>query len=164
MRRAAASAGSAAFFLAAPGVVAGLVPWWITGWQGRTWLPLRTFGVVVVAAGLTLLVGCFARFVQARGTPAPIAPTDELVVTGAYRYVRNPMYVAVLSIVVGQVLIFGSLALLSYAVAAWAVMATFVRFYEEPTLARTYGGQFTRYRAAVPAWLPRPRPWQPPAR
>ena len=74
-------------------------------------------GIALVAAGLVGLVAAFVRFVsEGRGTPAPIAATDELVVGGTYRYVRNPMYVAVVAIIVGQVLIFGSLGLLAYAV------------------------------------------------
>lgn len=168
MNRRAAAAGSAAFFLAAPGVVAGLIPWTVTHWQSDHrsvgWLPVRLFGLLLLVAGLTLLVVCFARFVaEGHGTPAPVAPTDELVVGGAYRYVRNPMYVAVIASIAGQALLFVSWPLLAYAAGAWAVMAAFVRYYEEPTLARTHGARFSRYRAAVPAWLPRLRPWQPPA-
>jgi protein-S-isoprenylcysteine O-methyltransferase Ste14 len=71
------------------------------------------------------------------------------------------MYVAVLAAIVGQALILGRLALLLYAAAAWLVVAAFVRFYEEPTLARRFGADYEAYRRAVPAWWPRLRPWEP---
>jgi protein-S-isoprenylcysteine O-methyltransferase Ste14 len=87
--------------------------------------------------------------------------TERLVVGGVYRYVRNPMYVAVLAAIVGQALLLGRLGLLLYAAAAWLVVATFVRFYEEPTLTRRFGADYEAYRHAVPAWWPRLRPWKP---
>ncbi len=82
-------------------------------------------------------------------------------VGGVYRYVRNPMYVAVASTIVGQALVLGRPALLVYAVAFVAVTAAFVRWYEEPTLARQFGSQYEAYRRAVPGWWPRRRPWSP---
>jgi protein-S-isoprenylcysteine O-methyltransferase Ste14 len=164
MGRARAAAGSAAFFALAPGVVAGLVPWWLTSWRVREpfswWLPLRVVGVVLLAAGAGVLVHAFARFVvEGLGTPAPVAPTRELVVGGLYRYVRNPMYLAVLAAVVGQALALGQLVLLLYAAALAAAFAAFVRWYEEPTLARQFGARYEAYRRAVPGWWPRRRPW-----
>jgi protein-S-isoprenylcysteine O-methyltransferase Ste14 len=166
MRRPAAAIGTGAFFLAAPCVVAGLVPWLISGWSlpqtASAWVVVRVVaGAVVVLAAVLVVVRNFVRFVmEGRGTPAPIAPPEQLVVGGDYRYVRNPMYVAVLAALLGQALIFSSRALLIYAVAAWAVMATFVRGYEEPTLLRRFGASYERYRRNVRAWLPRLRPWQ----
>jgi len=167
MQRSAAALGSAIFFVAAPGVVAGLVPWLITGWRMQE--PISTFAVVRIAAGAVILlaavivlVRAFARFViEGRGTPAPIGPTERLVVGGDYRFVRNPMYLAVVSAVLGQALIFGSIAVLLYGIAVWVVMAAFVRWYEEPTLRELYGQEYVRYCAAVRAWLPRFQPWQP---
>jgi protein-S-isoprenylcysteine O-methyltransferase Ste14 len=167
MQRAAAALGSAVFFVAAPGVVAGLVPWLITGWQVQK--PISTFAVARIAAGAIVLVAAvmvlvraFARFVvEGRGTPAPIGPTERLVIGGDYRFVRNPMYLAVVSAVLGQAMIFGSVTLLLYGIAVWAVMAAFVRWYEEPWLRERYGPEYARYCAAVRAWLPRLRPWQP---
>jgi protein-S-isoprenylcysteine O-methyltransferase Ste14 len=102
------------------------------------------------------------RFVvEGFGTPAPVAAPERLVIGGVYRYVRNPMYVAVLAAIVGQALLLGQLGLLLYAVAAWVVVAAFVRFYEEPTLTRRFGADYEAYRRAVPAWWPRLRPWEP---
>jgi protein-S-isoprenylcysteine O-methyltransferase Ste14 len=157
-----AGLGSAAFFLAAPGTVAGLVPWLITGWEPHRptswWWVAQAIGVLIVVTGLVPVVDAFVRFTRAGGTPMPLAPTRHLVVTGFNRYVRNPMYVGVVAMVLGQALLFGSLGVFVYAVAAGLTMAAFVRWYEEPTLARTYGADYAAYRRAVPAWWPRLRP------
>src|ERR671920_49229 len=108
MRRSTAAVGSALFFLLAPGVVAGLVPWALTGgWQVREplpyWAPARMLGGVVLLAGVIALVQAFVRFVvEGLGTPAPVAAPERLVVGGAYRHVRNPMYVAVVAAIVGR--------------------------------------------------------------
>ena len=104
----------------------------------------------------------FVRFVvEGFGTPAPVAAPERLVVGGVYRYVRNPMYVAVLAAIVGQSLLLGRLGLLLYAGVVWVAVAAFVRFYEEPTLTRRFGADYEAYRRAVPAWWPRLRPWEP---
>lgn len=163
MHKPAAAIGSAIFFVVAPVVVAGLVPWWLTGWRtGRTWLPLQLIGWILVAAGAAVLVHAFTRFVtEGSGTPAPVAPTQRLVTGGLYRFVRNPMYVAVVSVIVGQAMIVGRVELWIYAGVAWLTMAAFARWYEEPVLRRQFGEDYERYRRAVPAWLPRWRPWHP---
>jgi len=123
---------------------------------------MRVIGGVLLLAGVIALVGAFMRFVvEGFGTPAPVATPECLVVSGVYRYVRNPMYVAVLAAIVGQALLLGRLGLLLYAAVCWLVVAAFVRFYEEPTLARRFGANYEAYRRAVPAWWPRPRPWDP---
>jgi len=166
MRRPTAAVGSAVFFLVAPGVVAGLIPWLLTRWQAREllpyWAPMRVLGGILLVAGLIALIRAFVRFVmEGLGTPAPIAAPERLVVGGVYRYVRNPMYVAVLAAIVGQGLLLGRLGLLLYAAATWLVVAAFVRWYEEPTLTRRFGEDYETYRRAVPAWWPRLRPWEP---
>jgi protein-S-isoprenylcysteine O-methyltransferase Ste14 len=166
MRRPTAAVGSAVFFLLAPGVVVGLIPWLLTRWQAREpapyWAPMRVLGGILLVAGLIALIQAFARFVvEGLGTPAPIAAPERLVVGGVYRYVRNPMYVAVLVAIFGQALLLGRLGLLLYAGAAWLVVAAFVRWYEEPTLTRRFGADYEAYRRAVPAWWPRLRPWEP---
>src|ERR671939_1685177 len=167
MRRSTAAVGSAVFFVLAPGVVGGLIPWLLTGgWQVREplpyWAPVRVLGGVLLVAGLIALVGAFVRFVvEGFGTPAPVAAPEHLVVGGVYRYVRNPMYVAVLAAIVGQSLLLGRLGLLLYAGVVWVAVAAFVRFYEEPTLTRRFGADYEAYRRAVPAWWPRLRPWEP---
>lgn len=167
MRTAAAAAGSTLFFALAPGVVAGLVPWLLTGWDPAdpAWpWPVRVIGAVLLAACAVVLIQAFVRFVrEGRGTPAPVGPTERLVVGGLYRHVRNPMYVAVVGAIVGQALLLGRPVLLVYAALAGAGMALFVRGYEEPLLAARYGEQYRAYRRAVPGWLPRLRPWRPDA-
>jgi protein-S-isoprenylcysteine O-methyltransferase Ste14 len=136
MRKQQAAVGSAVFFVVAPCVVAGVLPWWITRWNRPTqptWLAVVSIvvGCALALAGLVLLVRAFVRFVSdGLGTPAPVAPTERLVVGGEYRYVRNPMYVAVEAIILGQAVLFGSLTLLLYAVVSWLGMAAFVRYYE----------------------------------
>jgi protein-S-isoprenylcysteine O-methyltransferase Ste14 len=155
-----AALGSLAFLVVAPGVVAGLVPWALTGWEARpVWLGLQVAGIALLVAGVTVVLHAFARFVlEGIGTPAPMAPTDRLVVGGLYRFVRNPMYLAVGATIVGQAMLLGRPALLAYAAAFAVVVAAFVRLYEEPTLAARYGQQYTDYRRAVPGWWPRLRP------
>ena len=162
--RARAALGSLVFLLVAPGVAAGLVPWLLTGWEvdrDLAWLPLQILGGLLVAAGVAVLLHAFARFVvDGLGTPAPVAPPEKLVVGGLYRHVRNPMYVAVASTIIGQALLFGRPVLLAYAAVFIAAVAAFVHLYEEPTLTRQFGDDYTRYRRAVPAWRPRLSPWR----
>jgi protein-S-isoprenylcysteine O-methyltransferase Ste14 len=164
MTRARAAAGSLVFLLLAPGVTAGLVPWLLTGWsvdESFAWPPLQVLGALLVIAGAAVLLHAFGRFVvEGLGTPAPIAPPGQLVVGGLYRYVRNPMYVAVASTIIGQALLLGRPVLLAYAALFMAVVAAFVRWYEEPTLAERFGEQYAAYRRAVPAWHPRLHPWR----
>ena len=160
-----AALGSALFLLAAPGVVAGLIPWLFGAWEFETpvpgWIAMRVVGVALIAAGAAALLHSFARFVvEGVGTPAPVAPTRTLVVGGLYRHVRNPMYLAVTALIVGEGLLFGQLALFLYAAGFLVVVASFVRFYEEPTLQDSFGDSYEAYRRAVPAWLPRLRPWR----
>ena len=166
MRKPTAAVGSAVFFVLAPGVVAGLIPWLLTRWQAREplpyWAPVRVLGGILLVAGLIALVQAFVRFVvEGLGTPAPVAAPERLVIGGVYRYVRNPMYVAVLAAIIGQALLLSRLGLLLYVGAAWLVVAAFVRWYEEPTLTRRFGADYEAYRRVVPAWLPRLRPWEP---
>jgi len=158
MGRRAAAIGSAVFFVAAPGVMAGVVPYLLTGWHvGHPRLLLQIIGGVLLVVAVPVLVSAFVRFVrEGIGTPAPIAPTQELVVGGLYRYVRNPMYLAVGATIVGQGLLLGRGVLFIYAALFGAVVFAFVRLYEEPELTRTYGVQYIAYRNAVPGWWPRP--------
>jgi protein-S-isoprenylcysteine O-methyltransferase Ste14 len=158
VNRTIASAGTALFFALAPGVVAGVVPWWLTRWEvlQQYWMPARVAGAVLVASGAVVLVRAFVQFaVEGRGTPAPVAPTEHLVVSGLYRYVRNPMYLAVLATVVGQALVLGQPSLLVYAAVLAVAFVAFVRGYEEPALRAQFGEEYEAYRRAVPAWFPR---------
>lgn len=162
--RAASLAGSALFLLVAPGTVAGYLPWLIGRWRFDddfgAFLPVRAAGALLALAGALVLLECFVRFAwRGLGTPAPVAPTRRLIVTGLYRHVRNPMYVAVFALIAGQALLFGSLPLLAYGAAVWAAFHLFVLIYEEPTLRRQFPDDYRAFVAAVPRWLPRLRPW-----
>jgi protein-S-isoprenylcysteine O-methyltransferase Ste14 len=140
----------------------GLVPWLLTGWDLEEplpgWVVFRVIGAVLIVLGAGVVIESFARFaLEGLGTPAPLAPTQRLVVRGLYRYVRNPIYIADTAIIAGQSLLLGRLWLLLYAVAFLIVTAAFVRWYEEPTLSRQFGDEYEAYRRAVPGWLPRLR-------
>lgn len=159
-----AAAGSAAWLLLAPGLAAGLIPWLLTGWEmENASLAVRVLGGILIALGTAFLLHAFYRFVvEGLGTPAPVAPPERLVVGGVYRHVRNPMYLAVASTIVGQALLLGQFGLLLYAGVFGAIVFCFVHFHEEPTLARQFGSSYEEYRRAVPGWLPRLSPWQGP--
>jgi protein-S-isoprenylcysteine O-methyltransferase Ste14 len=162
MTRTRAAVGSFAFAIGQPGVMAGLVPYWITGGWNAAGAPLavQLAGAVLLAAGVGVLAHTVIRFaVEGLGTPFPAAPTRNLVVSGAYRYVRNPMYLAVIATILGQAAILGGASLVVYAAILWVTVASFVRFYEEPTLSSTYGEQYAAYRRAVRGWWPRATPW-----
>ena len=159
--------GSALFFVVAPCLVAGVIPWWIGRWEfAGAFLDValtRLIGVVMILVGLPSVVDSFARFaLRGLGTPAPVAPPRNLVVSGLYRYVRNPMYVGVLSIILGQALLFADWRLIVYGVLFWLACSAFVVAYEEPTLKRTFGDQYEHFRANVPRWMPRLTPWRAP--
>lgn len=141
------------------------MPYWISGWHVLTprWdpLPLRVLGGLLVLAGLLVVLDSFARFAfQGLGTPAPVFPPRHLVVGGYYRYVRNPIYAAGLSMILGQGLIFGNLRLLEYGALFWLGTHAFVVAYEEPKLRATFGAEYEDFCAHVPRWLPRLRPWR----
>ena len=114
----------------------------------------------MIALGAAVLIDSFVRFaIQGLGTPAPAFPTQHLVVSGFYRYVRNPMYVAVLAVILGQSLVLGNVRVAVYGGLAWMVAHLFVLLYEEPALRATYGRQYEAFCKNVPRWIPRLRPW-----
>jgi protein-S-isoprenylcysteine O-methyltransferase Ste14 len=165
MRMRAAAVGTMIFLVLVPGMAAGVIPWLLTDWRGREppWHPaIRLVGLTLLAIGAVILASAFIRFVtEGRGTPAPVAPTERLVVGGLYRHVRNPMYLAVTATIVGQAMVLGRLELLTYAALFLATTAAFVHLYEEPTLLRRYGTEYEAYRRAVPGWWPRWHAWEP---
>ncbi len=140
-----------------PGTVVLLVPWWLSGGRVAGTRLGIVVGVAMIVAALPLFVSFCSRFVwEGRGTPAPIAPTQHLVVGGPYRWVRNPGYVAVTTILVGEGLVFGSPSVLLYALLVALAFHVFVLLYEEPTLRSTFGAEYDAYCRRVPRWLPRP--------
>jgi protein-S-isoprenylcysteine O-methyltransferase Ste14 len=140
-------------FVALPGIVAFAVPLVLFG-PHRPTSPVAAVGLIPLAAGVVLLLWCVREFyVAGRGTLAPWTPPRNLVVTGSYRFSRNPMYVAVLSILIGWALVFRSWPLAIYALVVGAAFHLRVVLAEEPWLARTFGDEWARYKARVPRWL-----------
>ena len=142
-------------FLILPTTVGGVLPWIILPndqWRTRS-VPL---GWPVLLLGLTVLLWCVRDFyVLGKGTLAPWDPPKNMVVVGLYRYVRNPMYIGVLGTVVGWSMIAGSPLMAAYAATVAIAFHLRVIFYEEPTLARMFGDEWTRYCNSVNRWWPR---------
>jgi protein-S-isoprenylcysteine O-methyltransferase Ste14 len=167
MRRSAAAAVSIGWGVLVGGTFGCLLPYLDGDWHFREplpyWAVARVIGGLLICVGVVPLARSFINFITADGTPVPVMSPPRLVVSGYYRYVRNPIYVGFLAVLLGEVLLFGSLGLLEYTAVAWCVGAAAVRFYEEPTLARKFGTEYQAYRRAVPAWIPRRHPWAPDA-
>jgi protein-S-isoprenylcysteine O-methyltransferase Ste14 len=140
------------------------VPRWILGPEGRARAaagPARYGAGVLIGAGALLMVWCWYEFAaRGRGTPMPLDPPRRLVIAGPYRYVRNPMYVAGLLLLLGQAVFYGAPSLVWYAAAFAVATHLFVVAYEEPALRRQFGAEYDAYRAAVRRWLPRLRPYE----
>ncbi|MDN5854736.1 MAG: isoprenylcysteine carboxylmethyltransferase family protein [Actinomycetia bacterium] len=160
------SRGVAAFwtvvwFFVAPGVIGGLLPWLISGWDVPGVGVAQVVGAALTAVGVAVVAAAFVQFVvEGRGTPLPSEPTESLVVGGLYRWVRNPMYVFVALIIGGQALLFEDIGVLVLCVVFLATTWLFVVTYEQPTLSRRYGSQYATYCENVPGWYPRLSPWR----
>jgi len=144
------------FTLIVPGTVAVWVPMLLTRDRTPVTGPVWPLAMAVLAVGALVYAWCvwdFATF--GRGTPAPIDAPTRLVVRGLYRVTRNPMYVGVLSVIVGWALVFRSLVLMAYAMAVWCCFQSFIVFYEEPHLRRVFGAEYRAYCVRVGRWLPR---------
>ena len=164
MRRFWAALGSLLFFVIAPGTLAVYLPWSITDWHLKPAFlgldALRVVGAALVFLGLIAVVESFARFVwKGFGTPAPVAPPTRLVVTGFYRWVRNPIYVGLIAIIIGEALILGDERMLVYAAILWLFFHFWVVGVEAPELSHSFGDAFATDKANVPRWLPRLTPW-----
>lgn len=150
---------TALFTLLVPGTVMGLVPLAMvaTGWGPRLAIgPAHLLGFLLLVPGIAIIIWCFIDFVRrGHGTPAPYDPPRRLVIAGLYQRVRNPQYVGVILVALGEAVLFGRVLLFGYAVFLAIGYHLFVRFYEEPTLRRTFGEEYVRYCAMVPRWLPR---------
>jgi len=152
--------GTLVFVLTVPGTVVGVVPFLLSGWSFAPpflgWPWLRGLGAALIVCALPVFLDFVTRFArEGRGTPMPLAPTRHLVAGGSFRYVRNPGYIAVVSLLVGQGLLLGTPGILLYAAGVALVFHLFVRLYEEPTLRRQFGAQYDAYCREVPRWLPR---------
>jgi protein-S-isoprenylcysteine O-methyltransferase Ste14 len=152
-----AATGGAGFILVGgPTIVAGLVPWLLTRWDADDPPPaLRILGIAVLLAGGGLVLETTARFaLQGRGTPAPWAPPERFVERGSYRFLRSPMYLGVLLLIVGQALVLGREILYLWAVGAWLMFTAFLAFFEEPQLRDRFGAGYDDYRRRVHRWIP----------
>jgi protein-S-isoprenylcysteine O-methyltransferase Ste14 len=145
------------FTVLVPGSVAGVIPFLLVHGQIRVGpIGLATAGLVLIALGAACYLRCAFDFsFTGRGTPAPIDPPRALVAKGPYRFVRNPMYVGVLTVLVGEAVALGSISLFCYAVVVGLLFHWFVVLYEEPALRAKFGRGYDEYLAAVPRWLPR---------
>ena len=147
------------FTFIVPGAVTIIVPYWLLSCSAPPALPFGLFryvGLLPVFIGIAILLRCVWDFTFAgKGTPAPIDPPKELVVQGLYRYVRNPMYIGILSILLGEALLFASWRLFGYAAIVFCLFFLFVLFYEEPVLKKRFDESYREYCKNVPRWIPR---------
>lgn len=149
--------GSLLFLIIAPGTIAGYIPLVLlrAGPRIETGI-LAYLAFPLWLVGGAILLWCFWDFTfKGRGTPAPIDPPKELVATGFYRYVRNPMYVGILLILMGHFLWFQARGLIVYTVIVFLSFHLFVTLYEEPTLKRKFGASYEEYLGRVPRWIPK---------
>jgi len=148
------------FSILVPGTVAGIIPWLLLQRSGNLVLRIPSvwmIGLLPLLLGVGLYLWCAGAFTFiGKGTPAPIDAPRVLVVQGLYRWVRNPMYIAVLSVVIGEAILFRSILLAEYALVLWGVFHMFVVFVEEPLLRSQFGASYETYFRTVPRWLPRP--------
>jgi protein-S-isoprenylcysteine O-methyltransferase Ste14 len=145
------------FTIVVPGLGGAWVPWWILTRHGRTATPAAWEAAGVIAAGTALYVWCVWNFAAVgRGTPGPWDAPSRVVAAGPYRWVRNPIYIAALLIVLGEAWLFMSLPLLAYAGIMAVFFHLFVTGYEERALCRRFGNTYAEYRRMVPRWIPRP--------
>jgi protein-S-isoprenylcysteine O-methyltransferase Ste14 len=148
--------GTIVFVALFPGTVIGVIPYALCGWRLAEAATLRWAGALLLLLAFPVFVDFLVRFVrEGHGTPAPVAETKRLVVNGVFRYVRNPGYVGVLGLIVGQSLLFASAAVLAHAAIMALAFHLFVVLYEEPRLRRKFGTEYEEYQRRVPRWLPR---------
>ena len=145
------------FVAIVPGTVAGWLPWQIAGAPSDVWDASRgawRLGALLVVSGWAVLLWCAREFaLRGRGTPGPWDAPRQLVISGLYRFTRNPMYVAVLTAILGQALWFRSRPVASYALVMAIAFQFMVVLYEEPTLEQAFGRQYTEYRRRVRRWF-----------
>lgn len=150
------------FLIAVPGTVAGWLPWYIAGspalWRPDERIVFRALAAVVALVGAAVLLWTATDFVRrGRGTPAPYDPPRSLVTSGLYRFTRNPMYVGVVSMIIGQALWFSSSAVFLYAALVALAFHIRVVLVEEPRLTKLFGAAYADYCASVPRWLAYPK-------
>jgi protein-S-isoprenylcysteine O-methyltransferase Ste14 len=144
------------FTLVAPGTVAGWIPWLLVRDRSPASGSMLALAIGLFGLGGAIYAWCvwdFANF--GRGTPAPIDAPRKLVIRGLYRFVRNPMYVGVLAVILAWAVWFQAASLAIYALGVAACFHGFIRFYEEPHLQQEFGSEYAAYRDRVGRWIPR---------
>ncbi len=145
-----------------PFTVLILVPLWVEDHFRVTWDALAFIGVLISILGLLILVRTIKMFIEiGRGTLAPWSPTQKLITGGMYGYVRNPMISGVLTMLLGESLVFHSVRILIWAIVFFIVNSIYFRVSEEPGLVKRFGEEYLEYRRNVPTWIPRVKPWKP---
>jgi protein-S-isoprenylcysteine O-methyltransferase Ste14 len=143
------------FVILVPGILAVWLPVRVLAQESFSIEGFRILGLIPLILGATCMLWCVYDFWNSgHGTPAPIDPPKALVVKGFYRYVRNPMYIGVLSVVLGEAICFASWSIMFYGVCAGLLFHGFVMLYEEPALSRTFGQEYQDYKRQVPRWFP----------
>jgi protein-S-isoprenylcysteine O-methyltransferase Ste14 len=149
------------FTFLVPGTVTVLIPYWLIAFsdsRGPNMQSVRLLGLPLILIGAAGLLSCIWQFFsEGQGTLAPVDAPKELVVRGLYRYVRNPMYVSVVTILIGEAIFFSSTAIIVEAVIFISSASLFVVLYEEPALRRQFGESYERYSQKVSRWIPRAR-------
>ena len=147
------------FTILVPGMLLGIIPWLLLRWSGEAVMPSLSvwlIGLLPFFVGVILYFWCAGAFTFiGKGTPAPIDAPIFLVRSGPYQWVRNPMYIGVFSVLIGETILFHSLSLVALALLAGTAVHLFVVFYEEPTLRHRFGESYEAYLRTVPRWLPR---------
>lgn len=147
------------FTILQPGLVAGLIPYWILGNKakiifGQEWSFYHYAGAIIFIAGLIILLSCILSFAfKGRGTLSPVNPTKNLVVSGLYKFSRNPMYVGVMLILTGEALFFSSVSLWWYLLFIFIAFNLFIQLHEEPRLRKDFGEEYKKYCRVVRRWL-----------
>jgi protein-S-isoprenylcysteine O-methyltransferase Ste14 len=153
------------FTLVVPGLVAVLIPYWLLGANTQPqWKGIGIVGLVLMLVGSAIYFWCafWAFALVGKGTPAPMDPPRKLIVHGLYRFVRNPMYLGVGGVILGEALLFRSRAIAEYFVVWWLFVFAFVLVYEEPHLRRAFPADYEEYYRHVPRWIPRLTGYRPP--
>ncbi len=147
------------FTILQPGMVAGLIPFWLTGKSFReAFAQPFTFshfsGIFIFTIGFILMLACIIDFaVQGRGTLSPADPTKKLVSTGLYRFSRNPMYIGVMMMLIGESIFFRLFVLAIYSLIIFTAFNIFIIYFEEPRLRKDFGDDYSKYMKAVRRWL-----------
>ncbi len=147
------------FTILQPGIVAGLIPYWILG--GKLYKPFNQhlqfyqyLGILLFLIGLVIMFDCIIRFaVEGRGTLSPADPTKKLVIKRLYRFSRNPMYVGVMMILIGEAIFFQSYNLWVYLLFIFLIFNLFVMLVEEPRLCKDFGEDYCQYCKDVRRWF-----------